>query len=118
MPIVNSSSAEDHTKNSDDSESMDMWNVGPKCYLLSSFNYSTPLGKPLEHISNKLILPSETSDNIMTHLGAHICMSKTEIVYFDTDAVEVVLDHGCSVTLVVNIVMLLLTNQVLEKYKG
>ena len=35
----------------------------------------------------------------MAYLGAHVCTSKTQNVYFDTDAVEAVLDTGCSVTL-------------------
>ena len=35
----------------------------------------------------------------MAYLGAHVCISKTRDIYFDTDAVESVQDTGYSITL-------------------
>ena len=54
----------------------------------------------------------------MAYLGAHVRMSKTQNVYFDTDGVEAVLDTGCSVTLSSEQKNLSRTNQVLDKYMG
>ena len=34
----------------------------------------------------------------MAYLGTHVCARKTKYVYFDTDAVEVLLVTGCSIT--------------------
>ena len=34
----------------------------------------------------------------MAYLGTHVCARKTKHVYFDTDAVEVLLVTGCSIT--------------------
>ena len=62
-------------------------------------NYSTPLGKPNDNFLNRVYLPRKTENNIMAYLGAHVCTSKTKNIFFDTDAVEAVLDTGCSVTL-------------------
>ena len=41
----------------------------------------------------------KTQNNIMAYLGAHVCTSKSQNVYFDIDTVEVVLDTGLSVSL-------------------
>ena len=55
-------------------------------------NYSTPLGKPIDNIVNRVCLPRKTKNNIRAYLGAHVCTSKTQNIYFDTDAVDKVLD--------------------------
>ena len=54
--------------------------------------------KPVENILNHVYLPRKTENHIIAYLGAHICTSTTQNVYFDTDAIESVLDTGCSVT--------------------
>ena len=62
-------------------------------------NYSKPLGKPIDNVLNCIYLSRKTENNIIAYLGAHICTSKTRNIYFGTDAVETVLDTGCSVNL-------------------
>ena len=44
-------------------------------------------------------LPLNTNHNIIAYVSAHICISSTSHVSFDSDAVEAVLDSGCSTTL-------------------
>ena len=47
----------------------------------------------------RTVLPIETVTNIKTFLGAHVAKRANTHVHFDSDAVEIILDSGCSFTI-------------------
>ena len=44
-------------------------------------------------------MPISTTSNMQSYLSAHVARNENSHIYFDSDAVEIVLDSGCSFTI-------------------